>query len=150
MPTFTLNTGTTGWTDLNVSTVINVTKTTNTNLVTVEGMSQINNTDNASSYQFAIGVFVNEGGVEKLKIVRKFNAYSTNATCLWKKFNLSGVFENLSIGNHTVKVYAYNLPKMSNNYSNITYGGSASNNCNNLNTEMAKIYITAQLAQTGN
>ena len=39
---------------------------------------------------------------------------------------------------------------MSNNYSNITYGGSASNNCNNLNTEMAKIYITAQLAQTGN
>ena len=150
MPTFTLNTGTTGWTDLNVSTVINVTKTTNTNLVTVEGMSQINNTVNASSYQFAIGVFVNEGGVDKLKIVRKFNAYSTNATCLWKKFNLSGVFENLSIGNHTVKVYAYNLPKMSNNYSNITYGGSASNNCNNLNTEMAKIYITAQLAQTGN
>lgn len=150
MPTFTLNTGTTGWTDLNVSTVINVTKTTNTNLVTVEGMSQINNTDNASSYQFAIGVFVNEGGVDKLKIVRKFNAYSTNATCLWKKFNLSGVFENLSIGNHTVKVYAYNLPKMSNNYSNITYGGSASSNCNNLNTEMAKIYITAQLAQTGN
>ncbi len=35
-----------------------VNKTTNTNLVTVEGMSQINNTENASSFQFAIGIFI--------------------------------------------------------------------------------------------
>lgn len=146
MPSFALNTDTSGWTDLNTSTTITVNKVTNTNLVTVEGMAQIDNTDNASSYQFAIGIFVDN----QLKLVRKFNVYSANATCLWKKFNISGLFENLSVGNHTVKVYAYNLPKISNNYSNITYGGAASDNCNNLNTEMAKISITAQVAETGN
>jgi hypothetical protein len=49
-----------------------------------------------------------------------------------------------------VKVYAYNLPKMSKNYSNITYGGAASNSCDNLNEDMARIFITAQVAETGN
>lgn len=146
MPSFTLGTETTGWTDLNVSTTITVNKTSNTNLVTVEGMSQINNTENASSFQFAIGIFVDN----ELKVVRKFNSFSSNSTCVWKKFNVSGVFENLSVGNHSVKVYAYNLPKMSNNYSNITYGGAASNSCDNLNEDMARIFITAQVAETGN
>lgn len=113
------------------------------NLVTVEGMSQINNTSNASSYQFAVGIFVDN----ELKVVRKFYGYSTNATCLWKKFNVSGVFENLSVGSHVVKVYAYNLPKLSNNYSNITYGGAASTSCNNLNEDMARIFLTAQVAE---
>lgn len=143
IPNFTLGSGTTGWTDLNVSTTIPVTKPANTNLVTVEGMTQIDNVNTASSYQFAIGIFVDN----QLKIVRKFFGYSTNATCLWKKFNLAGVFENLSVGNHVVKVYAYNLPKLSNNYTLISYGGASSTSCNNLNEEMARIYITAQLAE---
>ena len=143
IPSFSLGSGVSGWTDLNVSTTISVTKSTNLNLVTVEGMSQIDNTANASSYQFAIGIFVDN----QLKVVRKFFGYSTNATCLWKKFNVSGVFENLSVGNHVVKVYAYNLPKLSNNYSNITYGGASSSSCNNLNEEMARIYLTAQLSE---
>lgn len=143
IPNFTIGSGTTGWTDLNVYTTINITKSTNMNLVTVEGMSQINNTSNASSYQFAVGIFVDN----ELKVVRKFYGYSTNATCLWKKFNVSGVFENLPVGSHVVKVYAYNLPKLSNNYSNITYGGAASTSCNNLNEEMARIFLTAQVAE---
>jgi len=143
IPSFTIGSGLSGWTDLNVSTTITVNKATNMNLVTVEGMSQIDNTSNASSYQFAIGIFVDN----QLKVVRKFYGYSTNATCLWKKFNVSGVFENLSVGNHVVKVYAYNLPKLSNNYSNITYGGASSSSCNNLNEEMARIYLTAQLSE---
>lgn len=143
IPSFTIGSGVSGWTDLNVSTTVTVSKATNMNLVTVEGMSQINNTSNASSYQFAIGIFVDN----QLKVVRKFYGYSTNATCLWKKFNVSGVFENLSVGNHEVKVYAYNLPKLSSNYSSITYGGASSTSCNNLNEEMAKIYLTAQLSE---
>lgn len=143
IPSFVLGSGISGWTDLNVSSTITVNKATNMNLVTVEGMSQIDNTSNASSYQFAIGIFVDN----ELKVVRKFYGYSTNATCLWKKFNVSGVFENLSVGNHVVKVYAYNLPKLSNNYSNITYGGASSSSCNNLNEEMARIYLTAQLSE---
>ena len=143
IPSFVLGSGISGWTDLNVSSTITVSKATNMNLVTVEGMSQINNTSNASSYQFAIGIFVDN----ELKVVRKFYGYSTNATCLWKKFNVSGVFENLSVGNHVVKVYAYNLPKLSSNYSSITYGGASSSSCTNLNEEMARIYLTAQLSE---
>lgn len=143
MPSFTLESNTSGWTYLNASATITVTKSINTNLVSVEGMSQIDNTSTASSYQFAIGVFVDD----KLKLVRKYYGYSTNASCLWKKFNLAGVFENLSVGNHVVKVYAYNLPKLSNDYSLIAYGGASSSSCNNLNEEMARIFITAQLAE---
>jgi hypothetical protein len=143
IPSFTIGSGVSGWSDLNVSTTITVSKSTNMNLVTVEGMSQINNTSNASSYQFAIGIFVDN----ELKVVRKFYGYSSSASCLWKKFNASGVFENLSVGNHVVKVYAYNLPKLSNNYSNITYGGASSSSCDNLNEDMARIYLTAQLSE---
>lgn len=149
IPSFALDSDTTGWSDLNVSTIITVSKATNSNLVTVEGMSQINNTTSASSFQFAIGVFVNEGGVDKLKLVRKYHAYSTSASCLWRKFDLSGVFENLTVGNHTIKLYAYNLPKMSNNYTNITYGGNAGT-CSNINEQMAKIFLTVQSAESGN
>ena len=40
-----------------------------------------------------------------------------------------------------------NQEKLSNNYSNITYGGAASTSCNNLNEEMARIFLTAQVAE---
>ena len=113
------------------------------NLVTVEGMSQINNTSNASSFQFAIGIFIDN----QLKMVKNFHVDASEKKCNFKKFNIAGVFENLPEGSHVVKVYAYNLPKLSNNYSNITYGGAASTSCNNLNEEMARIVLTAQVAE---
>lgn len=109
-------------------------------------MSQLITPRKSSSFQFAIGIF----GDNELKVVRKFNSFSSNSTCVfWKKFNVSGVWKPFC-RNHSVKVYAYNLPKMSNNYSNITYGGAASNSCDNLNEDMARIFITAQVAETGN
>ena len=143
IPNFTIGSGTTGWTDLNVYTTINITKSTNMNLVTVEGMSQINNTSNASSFQFAIGIFIDN----QLKMVKNFHVDASEKKCNFKKFNIAGVFENLTAGNHVVKVYAYNLPKLSNDYSNITYGAAASTSCNNLNEEMARIVLSAQVAE---
>ena len=143
IPNFTIGSGTAGWTDLNVYTTINITKSTNINLVTVEGMSQINNTSNASSFQFAIGIFIDN----QLKMVKNFHVDASEKKCNFKKFKIAGVFENLPVGSHVVKVYAYNLPKLSNNYSNITYGGAASTSCNNLNEEMARIFLTAQVAE---
>lgn len=142
MPQFSINSNTSGWTDLNVNTNINITKTSNTTLIVGEGMAMINNTNAASSFQFAVGIFVDGN----LKLVRKFFAYS-EGSCSWKKFNISGVFFNLPVGVHQVKLYAYNLPKLNTAYSSITYGGNASTSCGNVNDDMAKIFLTAQLTQ---
>lgn len=143
MPLFALNSTTTNWTSLNTSTTITVTKAVNTNYFIAEGMTQIDNTTTNQQYQYAIGIFVDG----QLKIVRKYFADSKGYTCMWNKFSLSGVFDNLSVGSHLVSVYAYNLPRPSGaSYTGITYGGNTSN-CTNINDDMARIYINAQITQ---
>ncbi|WP_156831995.1 hypothetical protein [Kaistella palustris] len=143
MPLFNLDDSPTGWTNLGSASTINVTKAVNTNYIIAEGMAQINNdTATNQEFQFAIGVFVDG----KLKIARKYTAVGKNFVCNWKKFSLSGVFDNLSVGSHTVSIYGRNLPKLTTGYSSITYGGNTSN-CSNINNDMARIFITAQLTQ---
>lgn len=142
-PEFKADSSPKGWTDLHVSAVIKVKSAANLNLVDVDGFTQINNVSGESSYQFAIGVFVDN----QLKIVKEFNENSKGGTCNSATFDLSGVFENLSVGEHTVKVYAYNLPKTSSNYSAITYGGSASGSCSLLDNEDAKIHLSVQYSE---
>ncbi len=143
MPLFNLNDSTTGWTNLGTSATITITKLTNTNYIITEGMAQINNDAVASQeFQFAIGVFVDG----QLKIARKYTATGENFVCNWSKFSLAGVFENLSLGTHTVSIYGRNLPKITSDYTAITYGGNTSN-CSNINNDMARIFVTAQLTQ---
>lgn len=143
MPLFTLNQSTSGWTAVNSSTTITVTKPVNTNYIVCEGMAQIDNDSNIyQEFQFAIGVFVDG----QLKIARKFTAIGNSYVCNWRKFNLSGVFDNLSVGTHSVAVYAYNLPKITTGYTKIVYGGNTPN-CDNINNDMARIFITAQLTE---
>lgn len=142
-PNFILGSDATGWSYLNTSTQISVDKNQNTALIEVDGTAQIDNLTKESSFQFAIGIFIDD----ELKLVKIFYVNASEMKCSFKKFNIAGVFENLPVGSHVVKVYAYNLPKLSSNYSNITYGGAASNSCNNLNEEMARIFLTAQVAE---
>ena len=143
MPLFNLNDSTAGWINLGTSTTITVTKTTNNNYIITEGMVQINNDSNSGQeFQFAIGVFVNG----QLKLARKYTEIGKTYVCNWKKFNLSGVFDDLPIGTHTVSIYGRNLPKITSGYSSITYGGNTSN-CSNINNDMARIFVTAQLTQ---
>ena len=143
MPTFNLNDSTTGWTSLGTSTTVTVSKAANTTYITTEGMVQINS-DVATNqeFQFAIGVFVDG----QLKLARKYTEKGKNYICIWKKFNLAGIFDNLSVGTHTVTIYGRNLPKITTGYTSITYGGNASN-CTNINNDMAKIFVTAQVTQ---
>lgn len=141
LPKFQLDSNASGWTDLNVSTNILVNNMVNVNLVDVVGVTQINNNSGKASYQFAIGVFVDN----QLKAYRIFNEASENS-CDFNKFNLSGVLENLSVGEHTVKVYACNLPKTTKGYSAITYGGNASS-CAELNKDDARINLTVQVSE---
>jgi len=142
-PNFILGSDATGWSYLNTSTQISLEKNQNTALIEVDGTAQIDNLTKESPYQFAIGIFIDD----ELKLVKNFHVDASEKNCNFKKFNIAGVFENLTAGSHVVKVYAYNLPKLSNNYSNITYGGAASTSCNNLNQEMARIVLTAQVAE---
>lgn len=143
MPLFNLNDSTTGWTSLGASTTVTITKASNTNYINTEGMVQINS-DVATyqEFQFAIGVFVDG----QLKLARKYTEKGKNYICIWKKFNLAGVFDNLSVGTHTISIYGRNLPMITTGYTSVTYGGNASS-CSNINNDMAKIFVTAQVTQ---
>ena len=145
MPLFALNSNTTGWTNLGTSTTINTTRSTNTNYIIAEGMTQINNTnESGKQYQFAIGIFVDG----QLKIVRKYYENGGTFTCTWKKFSISGVFYDLTIGNHLVEVYGINLPRVGSTtgFNSVSYGGP-NGTCSNINQDMARIYLTAQVTQ---
>lgn len=143
VPLFALNSSTTGWTNLNTGATITITKASNTNLIITEGMVQINNDINTNQeFQFAIGVFVNG----QLKLASKYTAIGKNYICNWRKFNLAGVFNDLPIGTHNVTIYGRNLPQLTSGYSSITYGGNASS-CSNINNDMARIFVTAQVTQ---
>lgn len=143
VPLFALNSNTTGWTNLNAGATITITKASNTNLIITEGMVQINNDVNTNQeFQFAIGVFVNG----QLKLASKYTAIGKNYICNWRKFNLAGVFNDLPVGTHTVTIYGRNLPQLTSGYSSITYGGNASS-CSNINNDMARIFVTAQVTQ---
>lgn len=139
-PLLTIGMDASQWQDLNVSSTINVTNPSNINLINVDGFTQINNTKPAS-YQFAIGVFVDN----ELKLVKKITAENNNL-CTSKEFNIDGVLENLSVGKHEVKVYAYNLPKLSDSYSSITYGGNASG-CSKTNEQKSRINLSVQVSE---
>lgn len=144
--TFNFESGTTGWIDLNVSIDVHPTKTTNSVFISGEGMAQLNNETQSNSFAFAIGLFVDG----KLKIVRKFG-YDEPTSCSWRKFNVSGIFFNITPNtNHQVKLYAYNLP-VSNTTgggygTSLTYGGGAGS-CVNLNEDIARINLTAQITE---
>ena len=143
MPLFALNSSTAGWTNLNAGATITITKSSNTNYIVTEGMVQINNaTTTNQEFQFAIGVFVNG----QLKLASKYTTVGKNYICNWRKFNLAGVFNDLPIGTHTVSIYGRNLPRITTGYNSITYGGNTSN-CSNINNDMARIFVTAQVTQ---
>lgn len=143
VPLFNLDDNINGWTDLNTTTTIKITKTSNSNYIMAEGMVQINNLNNTyQKFQFAIGIFVNG----KLKLASKYTTSSSDFVCNWRKFNLSGVFNDLPIGTHTLAVYGKNLPTITNGYDQIVYGGNAKG-CNNINDDMARIHVTAQTTQ---
>lgn len=147
MPMFTLDEvpATNNWLDLGASTTLTITKASNTNYIITEGMVQINNTANGATnqqFQFAIGVFVDG----KLKLANKYYYTGGEFICDWKKFNLSGVFNDLSIGTHTVQIYGRNLPKVGTGYTQITYGGNTTG-CSNITNDMARIFVTAQVTQ---
>ena len=145
--TAALDSSITGWTDLGVKLDITPTKTSNSILVNAEGMVQTSETS-THNFTYAIAVFVDD----KLKIVRKFSN-KENGACSWKKFELTGIFKDLTPGtSHTIKLYGKNIESSASNSSNVTlsYGGpnpnlSANHTCRtNLSNFMGRINLSVQ------
>lgn len=138
---FTFGSGTSGWVDLGVTLTITPTKGTNQIFISGEGIAQLGNSSTSYNYTFAIGLFVDGG----LKVVRKFN-YDESTSCSWKKFEISGLFTDLPVGSHTVKLYGKNLTKATSSGLTLYYGTGATG-CSNMNSDMAKIFLNAQLTE---
>lgn len=142
-PSTTEDSGINNWTYLGVEVEITPTEAVNDVFISAEGMAQLNNT-NTDYYSFAIGLFVDG----QLKVVRKFYAGEDSA-CTWKKFEVNGLFANMTPGDHTVRLYARNVRKSSGTGNlALHYGDRATNGtCTNMNENMARIFLTAQLTE---
>lgn len=148
-----LGTDTTGWVSLGITDNKSFSRANNSLAFTVEGMTQL---DKSSSqfYEYAIGIFVDN----KLAVVRKYHKINEpSVTCSWHKFILNGVINNLSIGNHTIKVMARNISSTSNSPTqSIVYGGVANSSitdypaCPNMSNFLSKITLSTTIVESIN
>jgi len=150
--TISLGTGTTNWTSLGITDSKNFTRANNSFAFTLEGMAQLDKSSN-EYLQFAIGIFVDD----KLVVVRKYHKQNEAFTCSWHKFVLNGVVNNLSVGNHVIKVMARNISSTSNSSTqSIVYGGVAQSSntgnppCDNISNFSAKISLSTTIVETLN
>jgi len=147
-----LGTGTSGWTSLGITDNKTFFRANNSLAFTLEGMAQL---DKSSSqyFEYAIGIFVDD----QLAVVRKYHKNSENFTCSWHKFVLNGVVNDLSVGNHSIKVMAKNISSTANSASqSIVYGGIAQNSnagnppCDNMSNFIAKISLSTTIVESLN
>jgi hypothetical protein len=145
-----LGSGITGWVSLGVTDSKTFTRIHNSFAFTVEGMTQLDASTN-EYYEYAIGVFVDD----VLVVVRKYHKQKEDFTCSWNKFILNGVVNNLSIGNHSIKVMARNISSTSNLATQkIVYAGAATRSdggtCDNMSSFLAKISLNTTVVESIN
>ncbi|MCD0477387.1 hypothetical protein LPB90_02890 [Chryseobacterium sp. LC2016-29] len=145
-----LGSGITGWVSLGVTDSKTITRIHNSFAFTVEGMTQLDASAN-EYYEYAIGVFVDD----VLVVVRKYHKQKEDFTCSWNKFILNGVVNNLSIGNHSIKVMARNISSTSNLATQkIVYAGAATRSdggtCDNMSSFLAKISLNITVVESIN
>lgn len=146
-----LGSGTAGWVSLGITDSKNFTRTRNSFAFTVEGMTQLDASKN-QYYEYAVGIFVDD----ILVVVRKYHKQKEDFTCSWHKFILNGVVNNLSVGNHTIKVMARNISSTTNlPTQKIIYGGPATrsdngNSCENMSSFLSKISLNTTVVESLN
>lgn len=144
-----LGSGTTGWTSLGIVDSKSFSRPNNSLAFSIEGMNQINNTA-SEYYEYAIGIFVDD----VLVVVRKYHKNKEDGYhCSWSKFILNGVVNNLSVGNHIIKVMGRNIASTSNSSSQkIVYGGVAQGTdalpCTNMSAFMSKIVLSTTVVES--
>ncbi|CAD7796797.1 hypothetical protein CHRY9390_00060 [Chryseobacterium aquaeductus] len=147
-----LGSGTANWTSLGITDSKSFTRTNNSFAFTLEGMAQLDKSVD-EYFEYAIGIFVDD----QLVVVRKYHKQRENFTCSWHKFVLNGVVNNLSVGNHTIKVMARNISSTSNSSTqSIVYGGIAQSSntgnppCGNVTNFLSKISLSTTIVETLN
>lgn len=145
-----LGIGTSGWTSLGITDTKTFSRTKNSLAFTIEGMTQLDRSTD-QFYEYAVGIFVDD----KLVVVRKYHKQAEVFTCSWHKFILNGVVNNLSVGNHTIKVMARNISSTSNSSTQrIVYGGVAryenGNPCDNMSNFLSKISLSTTVVESLN
>lgn len=146
-----LGSGTAGWVSLGITDSKIFTRTRNSFAFTVEGMTQLDASKN-QYYEYAVGIFVDD----ILVVVRKYHKQKEDFTCSWHKFILNGVVNNLSVGNHTIKVMARNISSTTNlPTQKIIYGGPATrsdngNACENMSSFLSKISLNTTVVESLN
>lgn len=145
-----LGTGTAGWTSLGITDTKVFSRPKNSLAFAIEGMTQLDRSTN-QFYEYAVGIFVDD----QLVVVRKYHKNAENFTCLWHKFILNGVVNNLSIGSHTIKVMARNISSSTNSATQqVIYGGVAryenGNACDNMSNFLSKISLSTTVVESLN
>ena len=144
-----LGSGTAGWTSLGITDTKSFTRANNSFAFTLEGMAQLDRSVD-EYFQYAIGVFVDD----QLVVVRKYHKQKEDFTCSWHKFVLNGVVNDLSLGNHTIKVMARNIASTSNSPTQkIVYGGIAersdnNNPCENMSNFLSRISLSTTIVES--
>ncbi|MCU7615954.1 hypothetical protein NZ698_01985 [Chryseobacterium sp. PBS4-4] len=122
------------WVEITDPTPFNFTidRVTNNAVVTFTGMLQLNNSSSSSaSVTYGLGIFIDD----KL-ISSKSASMNIDNTCAFQEFTITGIVNNLTVGNHTVKLGVMN--RSSTTSTTMSYGQKASS-CTNISNDEARI-----------
>lgn len=132
------------WTEVpGLSKDITITQSNNSIAVITEGMIQANNTvasTGSDAFTYAVGIFIDG----KLSGVRNYSTKYSN-TYQYDFFSINSVFNNLSLGNHTIKTY---VTLRANNLAGVSlwrYGGPV--NTTSVNNDMSRINMFIKLTE---
>jgi hypothetical protein len=141
----------TTWTEVpGLSKDITITQANNSISVITEGMIQANNSAasaGSDAFTYAVGIFIDG----KLSGVRNYSTKYSN-TYQYDFFSINSVFNNLSLGNHTIKTY---VTVRASNLTGVTlwrYGGPINyspptNPPSSINSDMSRINMFIKLTE---
>lgn len=122
------------WLEITDGSTLNFTvdRPVNNIVVTFTGMLQLNNTLSAgSNLTYGLGIFIDD----KL-ISSKSASVNVDNTCAFQEFTITGLKDNLLIGNHTLRLAVMN--RSSTTTAAVSYGQKAAG-CTNISSDETKI-----------
>ncbi len=95
-----------------------------------------------TSHSYAMAIFIDD----QLASVRNY-FISGSGNCLYNDFNLFMTKNNLSIGNHNVKVYETYRVNIGNNTDPVLSFGGKNSTCTNISTDMSRTILNIQISE---
>lgn len=111
---------------------ITIDRPVNNAVITFTGMLQLNNTTSSgANLTYGLGIFIDGQLVSS-----KSASMNVDNTCAFQEFTITGLKDNLSVGNHTVRLAVMN--RSSTTSAVVSYGQKASS-CSNISNDEARI-----------